>query len=156
MFIVDRLQLLFVFFSSRHKTADDLNVNLLMNRDDNPIFPTLLSTSDHYHEPRNDQNKLELLVDQLGKRLLDEESYRQRLLDRLRQASIKSDQSKHVSQSMMSNTAATTDYRRRLYLSDHQAHQSVADELNVAVRETQHRIDWLTNVHARARQCLER
>jgi len=41
-------------------------------------------------------------------------------------------------------------------LSDYQIHKSVADELNIAIRETQHRIDWINMIQARARQCLVR
>jgi uncharacterized cysteine cluster protein YcgN (CxxCxxCC family) len=108
---------------------------------------------------KNDQTKLQLLIEQLEKRLIDEESYRQRLLTCIKQTTKKSEQLQSFPKTnmltlVMSEEPAVMEYQKALCLSDYQIHKSVADELNIAIRETQHRIDWINMIQARARQCL--
>ena len=55
---------------------------------------------------------------------------------------------------VMSNAPAVTEYQKALCLRDLQVYKSVEEEIDVAIRETQHRIDWLKTVLGRARQCL--
>jgi hypothetical protein len=57
---------------------------------------------------------------------------------------------------VMSDDPAVMEYQKALCLSDYKIHKSVADELNIAIRETQHRIDWINMVRTRAQQCLGR
>jgi hypothetical protein len=100
-----------------------------------------------------------LLVEQLEKRLFDEESCRKRLLSCTEQTTKKSEELNRFPKSNMetlvlSDEPAVAEYRKALCLSDYQIHKSVEDELNVAIRETQHRIDWINMVRARALQCL--
>jgi len=56
----------------------------------------------------------------------------------------------------MSDEPAVAEYQKALCLSDYKIYKSVMDELNIAIRETQHRIDWINMVRARAQQCLVR
>ena len=108
---------------------------------------------------KNDHTKLQLLIEQLNNRLADEEEYRDRLLNCLKQTAKKSEQLSQFPKAnmlslVMSDNPAVVEYQKALCLSDYQIHKSVANELNVAIRETQHRIDWIHTVQARARQCL--
>ena len=134
-------------------------MGLMDQHEDNPIFPSLFASSEKIVDSTNDQNKLQLLMQQLDKRLADEESYRQRLLQCLQQSSNKSEQLNRLPKGkmlslVMSDEPAVAEYHRSLCLSDYQIYKSVAEEFNVAIRETQYRIDWLNTVRARAQHCL--
>lgn len=127
--------------------------------EENPIFPTLFSSSENFLTTQNDQTKLQLLTTQLEKRLQEEQMYLAGLLKCFEQTSKKSEELNNYPKPkllslVMSDEPAVTEYQRSLCLSDYQVYKSVEDELNVAVQETQHRIDWLRTVLARARQCL--
>lgn len=124
--------------------------------DDHPIMPLPIERTSMN---KNDQTKLQLLIEEFDKRLIDEEAYRKRLLTCLQQTSNKSEQINQYPKSnmlalVMSNNPAVLEYQKALYLSDYHIHKSVSDELGIAVRETQHRIDWINMVRARAKQCL--
>lgn len=134
-------------------------MNLINQHDDNPIFPPLFASSDKSINLKNDQNKLQVLIEQLEKRLIDEELYRKRLLNCVNQIAKKSEQLKRFPKSnmltlVMSDEPSVAEYQKRLCASDYQIHKSLADELNIAIRETQYRIDWINMVRTRALQCL--
>ncbi|CAF1071797.1 unnamed protein product [Rotaria sordida] len=134
-------------------------LDIISQNDDNPVFPLLFSSTEKSLDYTNDQNKLQLLIEQLEKRLIDEELYRKRLLNCIKLTTKKFEQLNHFPKNnmltlVMSDEPAVIEYQKSLCLSDYQIHQSVADELNVAIRETQYRIDWINMVRQRALQCL--
>jgi uncharacterized cysteine cluster protein YcgN (CxxCxxCC family) len=127
--------------------------DIMNQQEDNPMFPPL---SVYY---KNDQTKLRLLIEQFEKRLTDEESYRQRLLHCIKQTAKKSEQISRFPKTnmlalVMTDEPGVVEYQKALCLSDYQIHKSVADELSIAIRETQHRIDWINMIRTRAQQCL--
>lgn len=134
--------------------------DIVSQNHDNPIFPPLFPTVvKPTNNHKNDQKKLQILVEQLDKRLIDEETYRKRLLYCVQQSSKKSEQlnrfpKNNILALVMSNEPGVIDYQKGLYTRDYQVHKSVADELNIALRETQHRIDWIHMVRQRAFQCF--
>lgn len=124
-------------------------------RDEKPV----LSLAEKPPIDRNDQIKLRLLIDQFDRRLIEEDAYRQRLLHCLQQTAKKSEQLNQFPKPnmlalVMSENPAVAEYQKALYSSDYHIHKSMADELNIAIRETQHRIDWINMVRTRAQQCL--
>lgn len=134
-------------------------VDIITQQDDNLVFPSLFLPNDKLINSKNDQTKLQLLLEQLEKRLNDEESYRKRLLNCVKQTAKKSEELNQFPKTnmlalVMSDDPAVVEYQKALCLSDYKIHKSVADELNIAIRETQHRIDWINTVRSRARQCL--
>lgn len=134
--------------------------DLIDYHEENPIFPSLFSSSERFVDTKNDQSKLQLLTIQLEKRLNDEEIYYSSLMKCVEQRSKKSDEVQRQSKGgkmfalVMSNQPAVTEYQRALCLSDLQVYQSVDEEIQIALRETEHRIAWLRTVLKRARQCL--
>jgi hypothetical protein len=123
------------------------------------MFPSLNLPTEKSVAHQNDHTKLKLLIEQLNNRLIDEESYRNRLLSCLKQTAKKSEQLSQFPKTnmlslVMSDNPAVVEYQKALCLSDYQIHKSVANELNIAIRETQHRIDWIHMVQTRARKCL--
>ena len=123
------------------------------------IFPSLFPLNTESLHDQNDESKLQLLIEQLNERLNEEEAYRKRLLSCIKQATKKSEQLKIYPKNnmlalVMTDEPAVAEYQKALYQSDYHIHMSVADELNVAMRETQHRIDWISTVRTRAQQCL--
>ncbi|CAF1073986.1 unnamed protein product [Rotaria sp. Silwood1] len=134
-------------------------LDIISQHDDNPIFPPLFTSSEKSLDYKNDQNKLQLLIEQLEKRLIDEELYRKRLLNCVKLTTKKSEQLNHFPKNnmltfVMSDEPGVVEYQKGLCLSDCQIHKSVSDELNIAIREIQHRIDWINMVRQRALQCL--
>ncbi|CAF3001448.1 unnamed protein product [Rotaria socialis] len=134
-------------------------LDIISQHEDNPIFPPLFSSNVKPINQRSDRSKLQILIEQLDKRLADEEIYRKRLLNCVQQASRKSEQINRFPKNnmltlVMSHQPAITEYQKGLYLRDYQIHKSVTDELNIALRETQHRIDWINTVRQRAFQCF--
>ena len=124
------------------------------------MLPPLFSATTAPMNDKSDQNKLRLLIVQLEKRLTDEESYRNRLLNCIKQTEKKLEQLNRFPKTNMltlviSHDPSVAEYQRELCLSDYQIHKSVADELNIAIKETQHRIDWINMIRTRARQCLD-
>ena len=124
-----------------------------------PEDHSILSPSEKSIHYKNDQTKLRLLIEQLEKRLFDEESYRKGLLNCIEQTKKKSEELNRFPKSNMetlvlSDEPGVVEYQKALCLSDYQIHKSVEDELNIAIRETQHRIDWIKMVRARALQCF--
>ena len=110
-------------------------------------------------QTKDDRSKLQLLIEQLDKRLVDQQAYLARLLTCLEQTSKKADQLNSLPRdrtfpSGTSNEPAVADYQKALCSSDYQLHKSVEEELNVAVKETQNRIDWIHTVRTRAYECL--
>lgn len=127
---------------------------------ENPLFPSLFNSTEKLSGTSNDQSKLELLTEQLDKRLIDEEKYQARLKICLEKVSLKSNELEKLSQTdvsstMQPETTASAEYKKTLCSNDILIHQSVSEELNVALHETQNRIRWLENVLERARLCLK-
>ena len=94
----------------------------------------------------NDQMKLRLLIEQLEKRLNDEKSYHQRLVNCVQQTANKFEQLNGFQKTnmltlVMSDDPAVVEYQKALCLSDYHICKSVEDELDIALKETQHRID---------------
>jgi uncharacterized cysteine cluster protein YcgN (CxxCxxCC family) len=134
-------------------------LDILDQQDDHPMFPPLISSSEKSMNFKNDQTKLRLLIDQLEKRAIDEDAYRKRLLRCVKQTSKKSEQLNRFPRTdmltlVMSNEPAVVEYQKALCRSDYQIHKSFVDELNIAIKETQNRIDWINMVRTRALQCL--
>ncbi len=149
----------FFFCLFRPASRREIPVEIMNQHDDKPIFPPLIPPNEKSVPNKNDQTKLQLLVEQLSKRLIDEELYRERLLDCLKQTTKKSEQLNQFPKTnmlalVMSDNPAVVEYQKALYFSDYKIHKSVANELSIAIRETQHRIDWIHMVQKRARQCL--
>jgi uncharacterized cysteine cluster protein YcgN (CxxCxxCC family) len=133
--------------------------DIMNQQEDNPMFPPLFPSTEKSVYYKNDQTKLRLLIEEFEKRLIDEESYRQRLLHCIKQTAKKSEQISRFPKTnmlalVMTDEPAVVEYQKALCLSDYQIHKSVADELSIAIRETQHRIDWINMIRTRARQCL--
>ncbi|CAF3589171.1 unnamed protein product [Adineta steineri] len=108
---------------------------------------------------KNDEIKLQLLLEQLDRRLHDENSYRKNLLNCIQRTEKKYEQLNHYFKSnmltlVMSNNPAAVEYQKALCSSDCQIYKSIEDELNIALKETQYRIDWIEMVRTRAHQCL--
>jgi cell division inhibitor SulA len=128
--------------------------------DTHPVSSSLISLSEKSVDYKNDQMKLRLLIEQFEKRLNDEKSHHKRLLNCVQQTTRKFEQLNGFPKTnmltlVMSDDPAVVEYQKALCLSDYQIYKSVEDELNVALRETQHRIDWIEMVRARAHQCLD-
>jgi len=135
-------------------------IDLIDQHDTHPISSSLISLSDKSVDYKNDQMKLRLLIEQFEKRLNDEKSYHKRLLNCIQQTASKFEQLNGFPKTnmltlVMSDDPAVVEYQKALCLSDYQVYKSVEDELNVALKETQHRIDWIEMVRARAHQCLD-
>ncbi|CAF1075559.1 unnamed protein product [Adineta ricciae] len=123
--------------------------------------------SDHHEEIpsfpsadyKNDQLKLQILLEQLNKRLSNEESTRQRLSNCIQQTTKKYDQLNQYSQPnmltlIMSDNPAALEYQKALCSSDCKIYKSIEDELDIALKETQHRIDWIETIRQRVHLCL--
>ncbi len=150
------LRNIFLFRTLLHREEP---IDVIDQTDENSIFPPLITSTEKSLDDKNDQTKLRLLIEQLEKRLFDEESYRKRLLNCTEQATKKSEELNRFPKTnmetlVMSDEPAVVEYQKALCSSDYQIHKSVEDELNIAIRETQHRIDWINMVRSRALQCL--
>jgi len=148
---------LIIDFYFRHSVKREQPIDIINQHDDNLILPLNEKLIDY----KNDQTKLQLLIEQLEKRLIEEEAYRKRLLACIKQTRNKSEQLSQFPKTnmltlVMSDEPALAEYQKALCLSDYKIHKSVMDELNIAIKETQHRIDWINMVRARAQQCLVR
>lgn len=126
-------------------------------QNDHPILSLAVDKPSPFN--KNDQTKLQLLIEEFDKRLIDEDAYRKRLLTCLQQTAKKAEQLNQFPKSnmlamVMSENPAIVEYQKALCQSDYQIHKSMTDEISIAVRETQYRIDWIRMVRARAKQCL--
>ncbi len=148
-----------MFFYFRHSVRREEPIDIINQQDDNPIISSLFPSIEKSIDYKNDQTKLQLLIEQLDKRLVDEETYRNRLLVCIKQTAKKSEELNQFPKTnmltlVMSDQPVVAEYQKALCLSDYKIHKSVTDELNIAIRETQHRIDWINMVRTRAQQCL--
>ena len=55
---------------------------------------------------------------------------------------------------IMSDNPAAIEYQKALCSSDCKIYKSIEDELDIALKETQHRIDWIETIRQRVHLCL--